>query len=156
MYHQVKANPLLAHIDWLTIHRAFINQYFSIRSPGIELLVNVAQMLAFPAGKLLEVILPSRQFTTFGYTWSFNPGKFNLKEHIVITIMANVGLSIPYTSNVRGRFSMSPVHDQSPVVHLGPALATLLQPGIRWQLRISEYVTLIASTPIGVYGLIPF
>ena len=81
--------------------RGFINQFFSIRQPGIAVTANVAQLLAFPAGKLLEAILPSRRFTTFGYTWSLNPGKFNLKEHMVITIMANVGFSTPFTNYVR-------------------------------------------------------
>jgi hypothetical protein len=52
----------------------------------------------FPAGKLLEEVLPTHQFTTFGYTWSLNPGKFNMKEHMVITIMAMIGdYTIPYT-----------------------------------------------------------
>ena len=55
---------------------------------------------AFPVGKLFEKVLPTRKFTTFGYTWSLNPGKFNLKEHMIITIMANVGFTLPYTSNV--------------------------------------------------------
>jgi hypothetical protein len=55
---------------------------------------------AFPAGKFLEKVLPTRQFTTFGYTWSFNPGKFNMKEHTVITIMANAGFDTPYTPAV--------------------------------------------------------
>jgi OPT family small oligopeptide transporter len=53
---------------------------------------------AFPAGKLLEAILPNREFTTFGGTWSLNPGKFNMKEHMVITIMANVGFTTPNTA----------------------------------------------------------
>jgi hypothetical protein len=55
---------------------------------------------AFPAGKFLEKVLPTHQFTTFGYTWNLNPGKFNMKEHMVITIMANVGFTTPYTSDV--------------------------------------------------------
>jgi hypothetical protein len=54
----------------------------------------------FPAGKFLEKIFPTHQFTTFGYIWSFNPGKFNKKEHMVITIMANVGFQTPYTTFV--------------------------------------------------------
>jgi hypothetical protein len=54
----------------------------------------------YPAGKLLEKVLPTRQFTTFGYTWSLNPGKFSMKEHMVITIMANVGFATPYTTRV--------------------------------------------------------
>lgn len=77
--------------------RGFINQFFSVRQPGITVSANVAQLLAFPVGKLLEAALPSRRFTTFGYRWSLNPGKFNLKEHMVITIMAN---STPFTNYV--------------------------------------------------------
>lgn len=57
---------------------------------------------SFPAGKFLEKVLPTRKFSTFGYTWSLNPGKFNIKEHMVITIMANVGFSTPYIAYVSG------------------------------------------------------
>ena len=68
----------------------------------------------FPAGKLLEKVLPTRQFTTFGYTWSLNPGKFNVKEHMVIIIMANSGAyTIPDTDSVSAS-----VHGKS----LGPLL----------------------------------
>ena len=95
-----KRSACLVHIDQSTFRRAFINQFFSIRQPGITVSANVAQLLAFPAGKLLEAILPSRQFSTLGYTWSLNPGKFNLKEHMMITIMANVGFTTPFTSFV--------------------------------------------------------
>ncbi|KAJ7083916.1 OPT-domain-containing protein [Mycena crocata] len=95
----------------------FINQFFSIRQvsvhifpvtnshrcnfrfPGISVASNVAQVLAYPFAKLLE-LLPATQYTTFGYTWSFNPGPFNPKEHMIITIMANVGFSTPYTNNI--------------------------------------------------------
>ncbi|KAJ6462667.1 OPT-domain-containing protein [Mycena vitilis] len=77
----------------------FINQFFSIRYPTITVYANCAQVLAFPAAKLME-LLPTRQFQTFGYTWSLNPGKFNPKEHMLITIMANVGFNTPYTNNI--------------------------------------------------------
>ncbi|KAF7365747.1 OPT-domain-containing protein [Mycena venus] len=77
----------------------FINQFFSIRFPGISVASNVAQVLAYPAAKFLE-FLPTRQFTTLGYTWSFNPGPFNKKEHMIITIMANVGFNTPYTNSI--------------------------------------------------------
>ncbi|KAK0433103.1 OPT-domain-containing protein [Armillaria borealis] len=79
---------------------AFINQFFSIRQPGISIEANVAQLLAYPVGKALERILPTRKFRTFGYEWSLNSGKFNMKEHMVITIMANVGFNLPYTTSI--------------------------------------------------------
>ncbi|KAJ7624592.1 OPT-domain-containing protein [Roridomyces roridus] len=77
----------------------FINQFFSIRFPGITVASNVAQVLAYPAAKLME-LLPTTEFTTFGYTWTLNPGPFNPKEHMIITIMANVGFNTPYTNNI--------------------------------------------------------
>ena len=42
-----------------------------------------------------------KQFTTFGYIWSPNPGKFNLNEHMVITIVVGAGFSTPYNIFVR-------------------------------------------------------
>jgi OPT family oligopeptide transporter len=50
----------------------------------------VAQLIALPMGKFLERVLPTTQFKTFGYVWSFNPGPFNVKEHTVVTVMAKV------------------------------------------------------------------
>lgn len=38
----------------------------------------------------MEYTLPKRKFRTFGYEWSLNPGPFNMKEHMLATIMANV------------------------------------------------------------------
>ncbi|KAJ7032867.1 OPT-domain-containing protein [Mycena alexandri] len=78
---------------------ALINQFFSIRYPGIGVGSNVAQILAVPVGKLME-LLPTTEFDTFGFTWSLNPGPFNPKEHMLITIMANVGFITPYTTNI--------------------------------------------------------
>ncbi|KAF8193622.1 OPT-domain-containing protein [Mycena galopus ATCC 62051] len=78
---------------------AFLNQFFSIRFPTIGVGPNVAQILAVPFAKLLE-FLPTTKYTTFGHTWSFNPGPFNPKEHMLVTIMANVGLGAPYTTNI--------------------------------------------------------
>ena len=58
-----------------------INQLFYIRQPSITLEANVAQLLAYPAGKAWEKWMPDSQFTLFGKRHSLNPGKFN-KESI--------------------------------------------------------------------------
>ncbi|OLL24538.1 Sexual differentiation process protein isp4, partial [Neolecta irregularis DAH-3] len=70
-----------------------VNQLFSIRLPSIYIDTVVIQLIAFPCGKFFEKVLPTRKFKTFGYEWSLNPGPFNHKEHILITIMANVSFS---------------------------------------------------------------
>jgi hypothetical protein len=37
-------------------------------------------------------VLPDKRFKLFGKEHSLNPGKFNKKEHMLITIMAAVSL----------------------------------------------------------------
>jgi hypothetical protein len=41
-------------------------------------------------GRFLAWALPTTKFKTLGYTWSLNPGPFNIKEHTVIAVMAKV------------------------------------------------------------------
>lgn len=71
-----------------------VNMLFHLRSPAISISAIVAQFLAYPLGKLWELVFPKKSFNTFGYRWSFNPGPFNMKEHTVITVMANAGFGI--------------------------------------------------------------
>ncbi|KAI5864126.1 OPT-domain-containing protein [Durotheca rogersii] len=79
---------------------AFINQLFSIRQPAISVQANVAQLLAFPVGKAFERLLPDAGFTLWGTRHSLNPGPFSRKEHMLITIMANVAWNYPYSNNI--------------------------------------------------------
>lgn len=79
---------------------AFINGFFDPRQPAIAVRSNVAQLLAYPAGKLLEKILPDVGLTLFGTRHSLNPGPFNKKEHMLITIMASIAPSAPYTNYI--------------------------------------------------------
>ena len=80
---------------------AFVNQLFSERFPAVSIGAAVAQFLAYPAGKLLERILPRKTlFTIRGRPFSLNPGPFNAKEQMLITIMANAAAGTPYTSSI--------------------------------------------------------
>ncbi|KAK2028611.1 OPT oligopeptide transporter [Colletotrichum zoysiae] len=74
---------------------AFINQLFSVRQPSITLRAEVVQLLAYPAGKAAERWLPDIGITLFGVRHSLNPGPFNKKEHMLISIMASVGKTLP-------------------------------------------------------------
>ncbi|PFH55729.1 hypothetical protein XA68_17705 [Ophiocordyceps unilateralis] len=79
---------------------AFVNQLFEIRQPAIRVMANVAQLLAYPMGKAAENWLPDRGLTLFGVRHSLNPGPFSKKEHMLITIMANVAYNTPYTNYI--------------------------------------------------------
>ncbi|KAF7556436.1 hypothetical protein G7Z17_g1402 [Cylindrodendrum hubeiense] len=74
---------------------AFINQLFSVRQPGINIDAAVVQLLAYPVGKAAERFLPDVGVTLFGVRHSLNPGRFNKKEHMLISIMASVGKTLP-------------------------------------------------------------
>jgi len=50
-----------------------------------------------PVGKFMAKVLPDKRFRLMGKEHSLNPGPFNKKEHMLITIMANVAFNTPYT-----------------------------------------------------------
>ncbi len=77
---------------------AFVNQLFSIRQPAIYIGAHIAQILAYPVGVAMARVLPDWGVTLGGSRVSLNPGPFSKKEHMLITIMASVGGSIPFTS----------------------------------------------------------
>jgi OPT family small oligopeptide transporter len=79
---------------------SFINSFFDVRLPSIYVSTTVPQLLAYPVGKFLERTLPDWGFTLFGVRHSLNPGPFNKKEHMLITIMSNVAKSTPYTNYI--------------------------------------------------------
>ncbi|KAI1490250.1 small oligopeptide transporter [Biscogniauxia mediterranea] len=61
---------------------AGVNQFFSLRYPGIHIVSLVAELLAFPLGVIMAQILPIGRL---------NPDRhFNVKEHALVTIMSNV------------------------------------------------------------------
>ncbi|KAF5660521.1 sexual differentiation process isp4 [Fusarium circinatum] len=45
-------------------------------------------------------IVTDREFTTFGMTWTLNPGPFNVKEHSIIVVMASVSFSVAYATDI--------------------------------------------------------
>jgi len=79
---------------------ASMNTLFSLRQPSISINALVAQIIAWPLGHGWAKVMPDRHFTTFGYTWSLNPGPFNIKEHAIIGVMASVSFSVAYSTDI--------------------------------------------------------
>ena len=78
---------------------AFVNQFFTFRTIPIFLSMIVVQLVSYPFGRAMASILPRREFVLFNERWrfSFNPGPFSIKEHCIISIMANTAsVSIQY------------------------------------------------------------
>ena len=69
---------------------ALINQLFSLRQPPIYVDQIVAQLVAYPLGKAWAKWAPS----------VINPGHFTRKEHMLITVMANVSFDVGYSGYI--------------------------------------------------------
>jgi hypothetical protein len=68
---------------------SFVNQFFWYRTSPLFVGTLVAQLLTYPLGKAMAKMLPSRKFTIFRWSFTLNPGPFTIKEHCIITAMAN-------------------------------------------------------------------
>lgn len=74
---------------------SFLNQFFSYRTEPLVITQITVQVAVLPIGHFMAAILPTKQFRIPGFgsdqLFSFNPGPFNMKEHVLITIFANAG-----------------------------------------------------------------
>uniref|UniRef100_A0A0D9VJS6 Oligopeptide transporter 4 n=1 Tax=Leersia perrieri TaxID=77586 RepID=A0A0D9VJS6_9ORYZ len=73
----------------------FLNQFFSYRTEPLIVTQITVQVASLPMGHFLARVLPRRAFRApaflGGGEWSLNPGPFNMKEHVLISIFANAG-----------------------------------------------------------------
>ncbi|KAF8184638.1 small oligopeptide transporter [Mycena galopus ATCC 62051] len=65
------------------------NQFFSLRLPSIGISGLVVQLLTFPVGHAWAAYIP--RWRIMGV--NLNPGPFTVKEHVLITIMVNIGIT---------------------------------------------------------------
>ncbi|KAK0551491.1 hypothetical protein OC846_003269 [Tilletia horrida] len=75
-----------------------LNEFFSYRYPSVSISSLVAQVVIFPIGVFFARVLPTRSFKTPLGSFTLNPGPFNIKEHTLITIMANVSYGGAYAT----------------------------------------------------------
>ncbi|KAJ5852249.1 uncharacterized protein N7529_011634 [Penicillium soppii] len=88
-----------------------LNMFLSMRSPAISFPAIVVQLLVFPIGCLWAKTMPTRKFNTFGLKWTLNTGPFTIKEHAVITIMANVSIGYAYCTDALLALKAKPLYD---------------------------------------------
>ncbi|KAG0092652.1 hypothetical protein BGZ92_009116 [Podila epicladia] len=60
----------------------------------------VVQLMSYPVGQFMARVLPTRRYNLFGIHFTLNPGPFNVKEHVLITIMANCGAGTAYAVDI--------------------------------------------------------
>ncbi|KAL0407021.1 UNVERIFIED_CONTAM: Oligopeptide transporter 1 [Sesamum latifolium] len=99
--------PVLTFRTWclglvFCVLLAFLNQFFGYRQNALYISPVTAQIITLPLGKFMARVLPTRKFTVPLINWSFtlNPGPFNLKEHVLIGIFANCGSAGVYAVSI--------------------------------------------------------
>ncbi|CAI6332826.1 unnamed protein product [Periconia digitata] len=109
------ANTIRAWVLGLTFVTlaAGVNMFLSMRSPAINFPDIVVLLLVYPSGILWAKVMPTRKFNTFGVSWTFNTGPFNIKEHSVITVMAGISIYYAYSTNTLLALLGKPFYDQS-------------------------------------------
>ncbi|KAF6166720.1 hypothetical protein GIB67_005596 [Kingdonia uniflora] len=73
---------------------SFLNQFFSYRTEPLIITQITVQVATLPIGHFMARILPTTKFSIPGLgskMVSLNPGPFNMKEHVLISIFANAG-----------------------------------------------------------------
>ncbi|PKA53252.1 Oligopeptide transporter 4 [Apostasia shenzhenica] len=73
---------------------SFLNQFFAYRTEPLVITQITVQVASLPAGHFLARVLPTQKFRFPGFgdrQFSLNPGPFNMKEHVLISIFANAG-----------------------------------------------------------------
>ncbi|KAG2330333.1 hypothetical protein Bca52824_001513 [Brassica carinata] len=98
--------PVLTFRMWVLgtlscILLSFLNQFFWYRREPLSISAISAQIAVVPLGRLMAAKISDRVFLQ-GSKWEFtlNPGPFNVKEHVLITIFANAGAGSVYAIHV--------------------------------------------------------
>ncbi|OVA20637.1 Oligopeptide transporter [Macleaya cordata] len=80
---------------------SFLNQFFWYRNEPLTITAISAQIAVVPLGNLMASLITDRVFfkgTRLEFT--MNPGPFNVKEHVLITIFANSGAGTVYAIHI--------------------------------------------------------
>jgi OPT family oligopeptide transporter len=76
---------------------SFLNQFLSYRTEPLTVSALIGQIAAMPLGKFMAATLPTKVFLSGTRSpFTLNPGPFNMKEHVLITIFANSGAGTVY------------------------------------------------------------
>nr|GAT56178.1 predicted protein [Mycena chlorophos] len=76
-----------------------LNVFFNFRSPAPAVVPLALLLIAYPIGKFLAFTLPITTYRFRSIELSLNPGPWNIKEHVLVFIMANVAVGAPYALN---------------------------------------------------------
>ncbi len=102
----------------LTTIASGLNALFALRQPAITITSLTVQLVAYPLGVGWYYAMPKRRFRLFGKSFTLNNGPFNMKEHTIIVIMANVNVAGETFLAGRSLLSMAKAHVSQVVWHM--------------------------------------
>ncbi|KAK4371807.1 hypothetical protein RND71_007191 [Anisodus tanguticus] len=80
---------------------SFVNQFFWYRIEPLSISSTAVQIAVVPIGHLMAKTITKRVFFEgTGWAFTLNPGPFNVKEHVLITIFANAGAGTVYATHI--------------------------------------------------------
>lgn len=84
----------------LCVFGAAVSQLFFFKSnaPGVSAFFII--LVSYPLGRAMARVLPDRQLTAFGHSFSLNPGPFTKKEHLLIGVLAWSGSEASYAGEI--------------------------------------------------------
>lgn len=81
-----------------------LNTFFNFRYPAPDIVPLTLLLISYPIGKFMAYTLPITTYRLPRWLgraeFSLNPGPWNVKEHVLVYIMANVAVSPAYALNV--------------------------------------------------------
>ena len=72
---------------------SFLNTFFRCQSQPLTVMMISVQVATLPIGCFMAKVLPGTKVQICGREFSLNPGPINTKEHVLISILANVGFA---------------------------------------------------------------
>ncbi|PSS19682.1 Oligopeptide transporter like [Actinidia chinensis var. chinensis] len=82
---------------------SYLNTFFSYRTEPLTISMISVQVATLPIGRFMARVLPEKKFRIPGLgsrEFSLNPGPFNTKEHVLISIFANAGAGTAYAISI--------------------------------------------------------
>ncbi|KAI8924352.1 OPT oligopeptide transporter protein-domain-containing protein [Entophlyctis helioformis] len=73
-----------------------VNAILAFRTTPFSIPSFLATLLSYPMGIFLATVVPRREISICGYKWPTNPGRFGIKEHVLVTVIASAGASVGY------------------------------------------------------------
>ncbi|KAK3835831.1 MAG: OPT oligopeptide transporter protein-domain-containing protein [Linnemannia elongata] len=85
---------------FFSIIGSVINEYYYFRVNYGTFSIYFVNLASYAVGTGMARILPINKLTIGGYSMSFNPGPFNIKEHTVIGIAVSTASTVAYATDI--------------------------------------------------------